>query len=239
MKGDWSLAYPPDLVPFYLLFAMKGQTFYEIVSDMFIFPCWRTLQRMKEKFLQDLGFTASLFDGNTANLVRICELSGVPPGSELILAVGAADVGSYVRLRADGKVEGMITTVIVTEHTASILIQSDEAFHLFLKERKTSIMKFAFVYATPIGPHSKAAPIQLIKANSGTANQSLLTIAPTAIHNLRNLGFRIRSLAFDEDGFYLGLVDKFYEYIRARVHALSLHVGQLADGNEGVLPIED
>jgi hypothetical protein len=78
MKGDWSLVYSPDLVPFYLLFAMKGQTLYEVVSDMFIFPCWRTVQRMKEKFLQDLGFTASLFDGNTANLVRICELSGIP-----------------------------------------------------------------------------------------------------------------------------------------------------------------
>jgi hypothetical protein len=156
----------------------------------------------------------------------------------LILAVAAAAVGSYVRLRADGEVEGMITTVIVTECTASILIQSDEVLRLILKERKASIMKFAFVYAIPVGPHGKAAPIQLVKANSGAANQSLLTIAPTAIHNLWNLGFRIRSLAFDGDGFYLGLVDKFYEYIRSHIHVFSLHVGQLADGNEGVLPIE-
>jgi hypothetical protein len=51
MKGDQFLAYPPDLVPFYLLFAMKGQTFCEMVSDMLILPCWRTIQRMKEKFL--------------------------------------------------------------------------------------------------------------------------------------------------------------------------------------------
>jgi hypothetical protein len=48
-----------------------------------------------------------------------------------------------------------------------------------------------------------------------------------------------RSLAFDGDRFCLGLGDKFYEYVKARIHAFSLHVGQLADGYESVFPIED
>jgi hypothetical protein len=94
LKGDRPLPYPTELLPFYLLFGVKRQAFYEMLSGLLILPCWRIIQRMKEKFLQNLGFTSSLFDGEPANLLRLCALSNILPGSELILAVDAIAVGS-------------------------------------------------------------------------------------------------------------------------------------------------
>jgi hypothetical protein len=109
-----------------------------------------------------------------------------------------------------------------------------------LKEHKASIAKFAFVfYVIPAGLHGKPVPVQLIKATSGAANQSLVGTALNTIQNLKNLGFRARSLAFDGDRFYLSLVEKFYEFIRPRIGMFNLQIGKLADGYQGVLPIED
>jgi hypothetical protein len=240
-REDRHCRFPFTLEPFYLLFGLRGQTFYEMIQGALGLPCWRTFQRMKDGFLQSLGFTSELFDGTYKNLRQLCQLSGISPSEEILVAVDAVAVGSYVRIDDDGTVDGMLSSMAIDSIEAQHLLRSEELFRQFLKQHQQEITKFVFVlYAIPIGFEGRPFPIRLIKANSGGGNDMIMRAIESAREVFGNLGYTCRSIAFDGDRAYLCIVQRLFTFLTERLwQNLGQEMHTLLTEFDEVFPIED
>ena len=160
---------------FFALLSMMSPHYYNILNSYLMFPTYKTASTYKKQVLASLNIHDNIFDGDMENIMNI--ISRFLPEDfvgKAVIMVDAAYVTPYVKVKKDGKVEGLLSLTNIDPELAQTFISNDEEFLEFIKLNYNSVIRAEFgMTLAPLDPQYKQFPIACIPSTSGKATLEL------------------------------------------------------------------
>jgi hypothetical protein len=192
-------SYPPEMKNFYVLLSYAGQSFYQVLADLLGFPAYATALKWRSKVRIQMDLTPDSFNPTDEN---ICEnarrFMSECQDPELVVASDALSFNTWVRVRQNGIVDGLLNPPRLSEEEATALLANPADFEQFLKDNHESTINDAFViYGNTLDPFGKSFPLAVVPAHSGSANDELVALLHRVRRLLEGLGIRVVGLSSD------------------------------------------
>jgi Ca2+/Na+ antiporter len=200
-------SFPKYLKKLYVLLSFVGDSFYDILVQVFGFPSIPTFQCYKLKFQTELGLSLDLFlptrtniENNIRRFIKDCDDKCV------VLALDALSLQSYISITKKGMVSGFANMFKISEETVTQVINEPNEFLNYIEKSLCDIINNAFViYINSVDPTAKSFPLIIIPANNGAANYYILDILTLVQQILKENRIEILGISADGDKKYNSL----------------------------------
>lgn len=221
-SSEHNNSFPEELTTWYLNYSSFGESIYSNLDNDFGFPSFRTIQRYKQKLLEQEGITKDLFNGSLESLqylLSVCWAREDIPEVDhrCVLAVDAASVTPSLSIRKDVTVHGLIDEIEIEEAARKALAGGIDAFNQFVESNKGEICKYYFVcYINPLSPQRKPFPVLAIRRTTGSADAETIDIVNSLIFQIQshfNNILELVGISFDGDPGWLHLIKPFLDQL--------------------------
>ena len=206
--------YPTHIQEILTIISFVGESWYNVLQQIFSLPSFRTVQRYRHKYIEKYQISTDIFNGSLENLQKIIDIFANKNDLRYVISIDAISLKSYVGISSDGTVHGLKFIKKIPESYARICLDNEEQYELFIEKNKKQIENYVFViYLCALDPNSNSFPMVLIPDYQGNCSNDVLNLFIETKYKLLNLGLDIIGNSFDGDLKYFDLLNEKYKKI--------------------------
>jgi hypothetical protein len=188
----------------YILFYFLGTYAYSLLHLFIDFPSLSTIKRYKALYNSSHDISIHLLDGSQESLHVLLELFFKDlTDTRCVIAVDAASVKPILSVRFDGKVDGLVEDMMLTQTQTESILNDENMFADLAQFYSSKLICYEYVYyLCPLSHDNRPFPIALYSANRGIQNNKSKTYLEIIAHDLQEMSVDVLGFAFDADPIY-------------------------------------